>query len=100
MASSCARHELRSCQLASRCAGGTRLRLFAMLFREYPRRQNVRNGGLELIVPAADHVTFAFHHGAETSVSDLGRIILLTLPYLSIKHIGTRKKVSLRSAGH
>src|SRR5205823_12111589 len=50
---------------------------FGMLLREPLRRHHVRCGGLQFVLPAADHTAFASHHRLESIFRNFGRVILL-----------------------
>jgi hypothetical protein len=50
-----------------------------MLMRKDACRCHVGDCCLQLVLPAADDISFAVHHGVKADLGDLGRIILLCL---------------------
>ena len=73
---------------------------FCVLLRQRFRRHDVGGRGLQLVLPAADHVAFALHHRLEAVLGDVGRIVLLVRPDLGIQHVGALEEFGLGRARH
>ncbi len=71
-----------------------------MLLGKHSRRRDVGNGGLDLVLQAADDVAVAAHHRVPTCLGDIGRIVLFLLPDLGIEHIGALEEPRFGRAGH
>ncbi len=57
----------------------TRSGHFGVLGREHRRRRDIGHRRLELVLPACDDIAFPVHHGVETDLRDVGRVVLLSL---------------------
>ena len=73
---------------------------FAVLLGEHAGGRDVRDGALELVLPAAHHVAIAAHHGVEASLCDVGGIVLLLRADFGVEHVGTLKEIGLGRARH
>src|SRR6478672_12699434 len=73
---------------------------FTVLLGEYAGGRDVRDGALELVLPAAHHVAIAAHHGVEASLCDVGGIVLLLRADFGVEHVGTLKEIGLGRARH
>src|SRR6478609_2712527 len=69
-------------------AAAARLGHLAMLLREHARRRHAGDGGLELVLPAADDVAVAPLHRIEPDAGDVSGIVLLLLADLGVGHPG------------
>lgn len=78
----------------------TRLRHSTVSLSKDRRWGDVRDRRLQLVVPAAHHITVATHHDVETHSRDIGRIVLLGLSHLCIQHVGPFEEIGLDRPGH
>ena len=62
--------------------------------------RHIRGGGLDLILEPTHHIAFAFHHGIEPIIGDLGGIILFGRADGSIQHLRPPEEFRLSSARH
>jgi hypothetical protein len=75
-------------------------RHLSMLFSEDAGRGDVCNRRLQFVLPAADDIAVAPHHGVEPDARHIRRIILRALPDLCVRHVRTLEEIRFRSPGH
>jgi len=71
-----------------------------MLLSQHAGRHDVGQRRLQLVLPSADDVSVATHHGIEADPRDLRRIVLFGASDFGIEHIRPRKELGFGRTGH